>query len=98
MPDLMTVHFSVCPSVMHYHKSVRGKTGDYEVTFEGGYGWSCSCPSFRFRGEECKHIKSVQADRCAWNEDALCGSGAPRPKNGKCPKCGEPLASVGVGV
>ena len=23
-------------------------------------GWECSCPSFQFRGDPCKHIKSVQ--------------------------------------
>ena len=30
------------------------------VVKKGTKGWECSCPSFQFRGDPCKHIKSVQ--------------------------------------
>ena len=96
--------FSICPSVHHFHKSVQGSTGKYEVVYgptpEGDYthGWTCSCPSFRFRGGECKHIKATKSERCAWNQESLCGSGAPRPADGKCPECGSELEVIRVAV
>ena len=104
MPDLSTEYRWVCPSNFHFHRQVEGKTGTYEVTFgptpDGDYthGWSCTCPAFQFRGGECKHIQGVKDERCAWNEDALSGSGEPRPEDGKCPRCREPLEVVWIAV
>lgn len=104
MPDLSIEYHCVCPSVHRFHRHVQGKTGTYGVTYgptPGGdyqYGWSCTCSAFRFRKGECKHIKAVKGERCAWNEEAYSGSGAARPEDGKCPNCGEPLEVIKVAV
>ena len=104
MRDFIIEYFHVCPSVHSFHKHVTGKTGEYDVTYgptlTGDYthGWSCTCPQFRFRKGECKHIKAVKGERCAWNEEAFCGSGAAKPLSGKCPNCGAELEVIKVAV
>lgn len=104
MHDFIIEHLSVCPTVHHFHKHVKGSTGEYDVTYgptpDGDYthGWTCTCPSARYRKGECKHIKAVKGERCAWNEEAFCGSGAPRPADGKCPQCGADLEVIRVAV
>jgi hypothetical protein len=45
-------------------KLVKGSGEEYyEVTyerFEGNEYWSCTCPSFKYRPEDCKHIKQLK--------------------------------------
>lgn len=43
--------------------TVRGQTGDYEVTLNDDGAWACSCPAFRFaRANPCRHIQQAEAD------------------------------------
>jgi hypothetical protein len=103
MPDLTLEYRYVCPSVLTWHKTVTGKSGTYEVSYgyqstgDYEYGWSCTCPQFKFRKAECKHIKAVKHERCAWNEEAFCGGGA-QHDDGKCPNCGDMLIAIKIGV
>ena len=42
---------------------VKSHSSDREYTValaEDGETWGCSCPAWRFRRMECKHIKEVQ--------------------------------------
>ena len=104
-------HLWVCPSNFDWSKIVNGSKGaQYIVRWNKAppghpyeYRWTCTCPNFKFHKEElhdyeCKHIRSVKNERCAWNEEAFCGSGEQPPANHKCPKCGEGLEVVRVGV
>ena len=104
MPDFTIEYFSVCPTVLRFETQIQGKTGTYAVSYgpehddgNHSHGWHCTCPSFRYR-KDCKHLSVAKAQRCAWNEEAFCGSGAPRPTDGKCPNCGEPLETIKVAV
>ena len=101
MPDLTIEHVCTCPSNLHWHTKIK----DYDVTYgdlhvPGDYqmGWTCTCPHFKFRKQECKHIAEAKLLRCGWGEDAFCG-GRPEPtKDGKCPDCGEPVEVIKIGV
>jgi hypothetical protein len=104
MPDLTIEYYSVCPTTRDFHKEVVGKTGTYQVTYgptptgDYEYGWSCTCPQFTCRNVECKHIKATKPQRCAWNEEAFIGSSLPRPQDGKCPNCGQPLTTISIAI
>jgi SWIM zinc finger len=100
MPDLTIEYYHVCPSTQHFHKQIKeySVTYGFQPTGDYQYGWSCTCPHFRFRKTECKHIQAAKEERCAWNEDAYWGSGAPKPADGKCPNCGETLTVIKVAV
>jgi len=97
MYEYKTAH--MCTTCFYWEKQVTGSTGNiYQVHWGrlpeergSGYGWTCTCKGFKYRGE-CRHIKEIEynEERCAWNE-----SGNPnlrRKKNNKgqftCPKCG----------
>ncbi len=108
MPDLTIEYFPWCKSNEFWQRRVQGSRGrTYTVLFSKTprgsrceYDYSCDCDAFRFgKGKPCKHIKQVQDERCAWNEEAACGSGTrERPANGRCPKCGGELSVIKVGV
>jgi len=43
--------------------TVKGQTGDYEVTLNDDGAWACSCPAFRFaRANPCRHIQQAEAE------------------------------------
>lgn len=43
--------------------TIRGQTGDYEVTLNDDGAWACSCPAFRFaRANPCRHIQQAEAN------------------------------------
>lgn len=43
--------------------TVRGQSGDYEVTLNDDGAWACSCPAFKFaRANPCRHIQQAEAD------------------------------------
>ena len=43
--------------------TVRGQSGDYDVTLNDDGAWACSCPAFRFaRANPCRHIQQAEAD------------------------------------
>lgn len=107
MSELMTVYFPWCLSNEYWETQVQGSRGDtYIVTWhklpqgDTQYGYECTCPAFKFGGgKECKHIRAVDGQRCAWNAEAVIGGGTTdRPADGKCPKCGGELSSVAVGI
>jgi len=77
MPDLDVIAMRVCQSSDHWRAEVQGSGSEvYRVTFGPTYdnrssythGWSCSCPAFRHRHFECKHIRLVKKYRCGWHE------------------------------
>lgn len=62
------------------------------------YGFSCTCPSFRFaKGEDrtCKHIEAVKSHCCLWHQQF---SEEQYKYDGKCPKCGDGVKGVIVAV
>jgi len=82
---------AMCSSWERFTKKVAGSKGvEYFVTHERQlngdyeYGFSCTCPSFKFRKGECKHIKEVKGDACLWHQQFDGGE----LKDGKCPRCG----------
>jgi len=43
--------------------TVKGQSGDYEVTLNDDGAWACSCPAFKFaRANPCRHIQQAEAD------------------------------------
>jgi len=63
MPDLTMEHIRTCADNTYWQKKVKGSRGaDYTVTFQliqGEGFWSCTCPSFKYRQGDCKHITAV---------------------------------------
>ena len=101
--SLVAHNWRWCSTNEHYQEKVAGSKGaEYTVTYgptPGGpyqYGWSCTCPSFKHRGGECKHIKAVKPNRCAHGAEAACGS--PSPMGETCPECGSETTVISVGV
>lgn len=46
-----------------FRVTVKGQTGDYEVTLNDDGAWACSCPAFRFaRANPCRHIQQAEAN------------------------------------
>ena len=102
MPDLTIETAMVCASNESWQGQYEGSKGEY-YTVEWGrkvrgpvqYGWSCSCPAFKFgRGRECKHIEAAKTERCAWNAEMSVGG----TDLDKCPECNGPVSSVRVAV
>jgi hypothetical protein len=100
MPDFTMETAWVCNSNLFWSK----KVGDYEVIWDNDrharrddceYGWRCTCPSFKFRGGECKHIRAVKHERCGWNETC---EPCPTPSSGRCPDCGGEVSAIRVAV
>lgn len=101
MPDLTIENRWVCKSELYFQRTVPGTgtthTVEYRRTPQGPYmyGWRCSCKAYQFGGgKKCKHIASVRAERCGWNQEHDAG----KPVDGKCPKCGGEVTTVQVGV
>jgi len=89
---------AMCSSWERFTKKVEGSKGvEHTVTHERQlngdyeYGFSCTCPSFKFRKGECKHIKEIKGDVCLWHQQF---DGDHSDAEGKCPKCGE--AAIGI--
>ena len=95
MTDFTTHAHRWCATNEHYSETVEGSKGaSYTVTYGRTprgpyqYGWSCTCPSFKFgKGKECKHIAAVKPNRCAHGQDAVIGSPA-HYDDDTCPSCG----------
>jgi hypothetical protein len=92
-----------CSTNEHYVEVVPGSKGAkytvrYGTTPQGPYqyGWSCTCPAFKFKGGDCKHIKAVESNRCAHGHDACMGS--PSPMGETCPECGSETSVIRVAV
>ena len=98
MPDFNIVAYYHCITAEHFHTQVTGSKGDkydveYGPTVSGPYeyDWSCTCPSFKFRGK-CKHIEGAKKKVCGWMQ--FTEGGEPVEVNGekRCPKCGEEVS------
>ena len=106
MPDLMIQYHMWCPTNENWSTQVKSTTGKtYQVKYgkvygrDYSHGYTCTCDAFKFgKGKECKHIVEAKAKHCQWNHEAVCGSSLKTPKNHKCPKCGESLVSIAIGV
>ena len=102
MPDLSLEPMAVCSSWERFEVKVKGSKGaEYTVTHskqsrdaDYEYGFSCTCPAFKYRKGECKHIKAVKVDAliniCLWHQQ-FDGN---ESKDGACPKCGEPVIGI----
>ena len=103
MSDFITHAYRWCSTNEHYEEVVPGSKGAsytvrYGTTPQGPYqyGWSCTCPAFKFKGGDCKHIKAVESNRCAHGHDACMGS--PSPMGETCPECDGPTSVIQVAV
>ena len=107
MTDL-TIHTArVCASNFFWMRPVAGSNDQsYCVTF-GPAGphsryqndYACTCPAYKFgKGKYCKHILAVKGERCAWGEEAFCGSFTEANPDGTCPMCGGETKVIQVGV
>jgi len=60
--------------------TVRGQTGDYEVTLNDDGAWACSCPAFKFaRANPCRHIQQAEADLESGDRQEAATAPAPSP-------------------
>ncbi len=103
MTDFNIQNSRWCSTNEHYSEVVPGSKGaEYTVTYgrtpQGPYqyGWSCTCPAFKFKSGDCKHIKAVEGNRCAHGHDACMGS--PTPMGDTCPECGSETSVISVAV
>jgi hypothetical protein len=91
MADLTVEIFPVCSTLEPYRKTWN--VGGYEQHVDASYEINCSCKGFHFR-HSCKHAKQVEAERCTWHgaydEEIV--------EDGKCPRCGDDVMYVRVGV
>jgi len=107
MPDLTIETYHHCRSALELSKEVAGSHGEtYVVTLSRQNpgpcrsNWHCTCPAFRYRRGDCKHIRRVRADdHCGWAE-FLDGGEPDRDANGNvtCPRCGGPAEAMGWAV
>lgn len=104
MPELDIMYSRVCASCEGWETTIEGSKGDkYKVvwgpdyTGRYAYGWTCTCPGFKFR-RECKHIERAKREVCHWGVGAYSGSPSEANKDGSCPNCGGPTLVVKVGV
>lgn len=97
MPDLNIENYYVCEQAVSFYC----KIGDYQVSYDNG--WSCGCTGFKFR-KTCKHVKEAQEKRCTWNQYIDGGEPVKVERSEDftfglaCPKCGEPISVIRVGV
>ena len=111
MPDL-NIHTAVTCRTNQEWGPVKVLSSDgskiYQVTYgrlahwaDTQYGWSCTCPGFKFR-KTCNHIKAVEksGQRCGWNADLEPGRQPVTTPKGElaCPECGGPVSAYRVGV
>lgn len=94
-----------CSTNEFYQELVNGSNGNVYTVIYGEtpsdslykYDWSCTCPQYKFRGGECKHIKNAKENRCAYGSGAA--SGSPEKIEGDtCPSCGGEVSVIRVGV
>ncbi len=99
MPDLTIEHSSICETNVSWRYEVPG--GKYLVTREHTpwgetlYGFTCTCPAFKFKHKECKHIIAADKFCCQWNSECETG---PAPEDNLCPTCKGPLKTIRVAV
>jgi hypothetical protein len=115
MAELMIETAIICATADHFETKVESSKGGktYRVAFEelsprmkakvcATHDWTCSCPSFKFRGGPCKHIEQVKAEgrRCGWNRYLEPHVEPATDSDGEmcCPDCGGPVIAVRVGV
>lgn len=115
MPDLNIETAWTCGSNVAWAREYRSEPGKraYMIRWERlppplaerhgcEYGWTCTCPSYNYRGIECKHIDAVRSERCGWNEElepTLQAKADPSKRATLkvcCPKCDGPVVAVRV--
>ena len=85
MPDLDTVSFWCCESVIHDEIEVPSSSGGtYTVYYEPsppghdvGMWFRCECKGFQYR-HTCKHIAQAEKEHCGW--DAFLNGGTPNER------------------
>lgn len=91
----MTYHTARwCKSNEDWTRIVRSGDKQYVVRFDNRnhrnervqYDFSCSCPSYKYRGAYCKHIMQVKHECCRYGWEA--GMGSPVDMGDTCPRCG----------
>ena len=89
---------SMCSSWETFEAKVMGSaTEPYIVAHErlqdGSdyiYGFTCTCPAFKYREGDCKHIDAVRERACLWHQQMDGGESS----NGTCPKCGDSVIGI----
>ena len=98
MPDLTIHPFYFCPSTKTSVKiqSSRGNK-TYSVyrgrTHQYDFDWVCTCPAYKYKNGECKHIKLVKVQACTWDQFVDGGEAI----ENKCPQCGVEVEARMVG-
>lgn len=104
MGDLNIETMYMCRSNEHWQRKVEGSKGAVHTVSFGRHGhkdqtcvmgYSCTCPAFKYRPGDCKHIKAVKGQRCGWHQQM--DGGAPT-KRGRCPRCNGEVVAIRVGV
>lgn len=105
MAELSIVHTRWCITNQYWRREVPGSNGVvYVVEWKRvpgpyQYDYTCTCPASKFNHRRyCKHIEAVKHEHCQWNHEACCGSFEDTTGLEKCPKCGEKLVGLSVGV
>ena len=91
MPDLNIEIFPVCSQLEPYKH--RWNVGGYEQNVNHFYEIECTCKGYQFR-KTCKHAKQVDEERCTWHG----AYDEPMTEKNACPRCGNPVIYVRVGV
>ena len=98
LKDLSLEPMAMCSSWEHFEIKVKGSKGAEYIVTHGKqskdadyiYGFSCTCPAFKYQKGYCKHIKAVEKKTCLWHQQFDGGVAV----NGTCPQCGNDIIGI----
>ena len=92
MPELDIQPMPYCSSWENFRIEVKGSQDEPYIvahehlrgTGDSLYGFTCTCPAFKYREGECKHIEAVKGEACLWHgqHDEV------QAEKRECPRCG----------
>lgn len=108
-PDLSPMTVYGCESVFDWELEVLGSKGnrylikwstEHKESEKFQYGYSCSCPAYKYQAGECKHIKRIRREnrRCGWNQEVDGGEPDRVEDRLFCPGCGGPVIAYEIYV
>ena len=115
MPELSSITVFACSSVFDWELEIPGSkpkdtwvvrwSREHKENEKFKFGYSCSCPAYKYRPGECKHIKLArrQNRRCGWSQEIDGGEPESVGEDGGlerlfCPGCGDAVVSYEIKV
>lgn len=90
MSEFIIQNFYSCNSNKGWYIDV----GNWRVTYGPNHkdpaylmGYACTCPAYKYKKGDCKHIEQVRNKRCGWSQ--FLDGGEPLDEDGTklCPNC-----------